>query len=251
MVILEKGLHEQIERKRFMQIWYADVSDMTEKQMEKYLAELSEFRREKVNKLRYEKDKKLSVAAGILLDRALKECHLAEKDCRYQIMEHGKVCLTDHPEIAFNISHSGCVAALIFHKGTKNDLSCGIDIEMIQGGREKIVNRLFSEADREQYKKLDQEAAELYFARVWTRMESLGKMEGKGLDFSDPVQKNVMDHEEMEKRKIYFREVRITDKTGQEYNLCACADQGSLLEEAVFSDKSVLFSSQNVDCMVI
>ena len=50
-----------------MQIWYADVSDMTEKQMEKYLAELSEFRREKVNKLRYEKDKKLSVAAGILL----------------------------------------------------------------------------------------------------------------------------------------------------------------------------------------
>ena len=60
-----------------MYIWYADVSDMTEKQMEGYLAGLSEYRRGKVNKLRYEKDKKLSVAAGILLDRALKECHLA------------------------------------------------------------------------------------------------------------------------------------------------------------------------------
>lgn len=234
-----------------MQIWYADVSDMTETQITGYLTELSEYRREKVNKLRYEKDKRLSVAAGILLDRALKEYYLAEKDCRYQVMEHGKICFTDHPEISFNISHSGCFAALIFHKGTKNDLSCGIDIEMIQGGREKIVNRLFSEADREQYKKLDQEAAALFFARVWTRMESFGKMEGNGLDFSDPVQKNVMDREEMEKRNIYFREFRITDKTGQEYNLCACADQGSLLEEAVFSDKSVLFSSQNVDCMVI
>ena len=74
-----------------MLIWYADVSDMTEEQMKKYLEELSEYRLEKVNRLRYEKDKKLSVAAGILLDRALKECHLSEKDCRYQIMEHGKV----------------------------------------------------------------------------------------------------------------------------------------------------------------
>ena len=71
-----------------MLIWYADVSDMTEEQMKKYLEELSEYRLEKVNRLRYEKDKKLSVAAGILLDRALKECHLSEKDCRYQIMEH-------------------------------------------------------------------------------------------------------------------------------------------------------------------
>ena len=105
-----------------MLIWYADVSDMTEEQMKKYLEELSEYRLEKVNRLRYEKDKKLSVAAGILLDRALKECHLSEKDCRYQIMEHGKVYLADHPEIAFNISHSGCVAVLIFHKETKHDL---------------------------------------------------------------------------------------------------------------------------------
>ena len=100
-----------------MLIWYADVSDMTEEQMKKYLEELSEYRLEKVNKLRCEKDKKLSVAAGILLDRALKEYHLAEKDCHYQVMEHGKVYLADHPEIAFNISHSGCIAALIFHKG--------------------------------------------------------------------------------------------------------------------------------------
>lgn len=234
-----------------MQIWYADVSDMTEKQMQEYLAELSEFRQEKVNKLRYERDKKLSVAAGILLDRALKGCHLAEKDCHYQIMEYGKLILTDHPEIAFNISHSGCVAALIFHKETRTDLSCGIDIEMIQGGREKIVNRLFSESDREQYKKLEPSAADEYFARVWTRMEAFGKMTGKGLDFSDPVQKNVMDREEMEKRNIYFREFRLADRSGQEYNLCTCADQESLLKEAVFSDKSVLFSSQNVDCMVI
>ena len=234
-----------------MYIWYADISDMTEKQMKKYMSELSEYRREKVNKLRYETDKKLSVAAGILLDRALKECHLAEKDCHYQVMEHGKICIADRPEIAFNISHSGQFAALIFHRGRMDDLSCGIDIEMIQGGREKIVNRLFSKTDREQYKKLEPFEADEYFARVWTRMESFGKMTGKGLDFSDPVQKNVMDREEMEKRNIYFREFRITDKTGQEYNLCACADKGSLLEDAVFSDKSVLFSSQNEDCMVI
>ncbi|MED9989102.1 MAG: 4'-phosphopantetheinyl transferase superfamily protein [Coprococcus sp.] len=234
-----------------MLIWYADVSDMTEEQMKKYLEELSEYRLEKVNRLRYEKDKKLSVAAGILLDRALKECHLSEKDCRYQIMEHGKVYLVDHPEIAFNISHSGCVAVLIFHKETKHDLSCGIDIELIQGGREKIVNRLFSEADKEQYKKLDPDAAALYFARVWTRMESFGKMTGKGLDFSDPTQKKIMDRSEMKKKNVYFREFRITDKTGREYNLCACADKEGLLEETVFSDKSVLFSSQNVDCVVI
>ena len=234
-----------------MYIWYADVSDMTEKQIEGYLAELSEYRRGKVNKLRYEKDKKLSVAAGILLDRALKECHLAEKDCHYQVMEHGKICIADHPEIVFNISHSGQFAALIFHKGRIDGLSCGIDIEMIQGGREKIVNRLFSKTDREQYKKLEPFEADEYFARVWTRMESFGKMTGKGLDFSDPVQKNVMDHGKMEKENIFFREARITDKAGQKYNLCVCSNQESLLEDAVFSDKSALFSSQNVDCMVI
>jgi len=113
------------------------------------------------------------------------------------------------------------------------------------------VNRLFSEADREQYKKLDPDAAALYFARVWTRMESFGKMTGKGLDFSEPTQKKIMDRSEMKKKNIYFREFRITDKTGRKYNLCACSDKEGLLEETVFSDKSVLFSSQNVDCVVI
>ena len=33
-----------------MLIWYADVSDMTEEQMKKYLEELSEYRLEKVNR---------------------------------------------------------------------------------------------------------------------------------------------------------------------------------------------------------
>lgn len=234
-----------------MQIWYADVSDMTETQITGYLTELSEYRREKVNKLRYAKDKKLSVAAGILLDRALKECHLTEKDCHYQILEHGKPGLADHPEIAFNISHCGSFAVLVFHKETGRELSCGIDIEMIQDGREKIVNRLFAEADREYYKKLEPAAAALYFSRVWTRMEAFSKMTGKGLDFADPVQKRVMDHEEMEKRNVFFRELRLTDRTGQEYNVSVCADREEVLREAVILDKKFLFTSQNGDCMVI
>ena len=35
-----------------MLIWYADVSDMTEEQMKKYLEELSEYRLEKGNRIR-------------------------------------------------------------------------------------------------------------------------------------------------------------------------------------------------------
>ena len=42
------------------------------------------------------------------------------------------------------------------------------------------------------------------FARVWTRMESFGKMTGKGLDFSEPTQKKIMDRSEMKKKKYLF-----------------------------------------------
>ena len=121
---------------------------------------VSEYRRCKVERLRRRDDRNASLAAGILLAHALRECAgIDERLVTYEKNKAGKPFIKD---IQFSISHTeGCVAAAI---GSE---PCGIDVERVRRIPDSIVNRLYSDED----KKCVMSCAhpEIYSTCVWTR----------------------------------------------------------------------------------
>ena len=68
---------------------------------------LSSDRRGKAARYLFERDQKLCLAAGVLLDRGLQAYGLRENGVHIVPNQNGKPCLADHPTIHFSLSHSG------------------------------------------------------------------------------------------------------------------------------------------------
>lgn len=95
-------------------------------------------RQEKIERLRYAADRRLSLGAGLLLDQGLKRFGLRERTEAFGTVENGKPCLLHHPEIQFNLSHSGSMVMAAF-------ASCpvGCDVEKKQKARMDVAKRFF------------------------------------------------------------------------------------------------------------
>lgn len=139
--------------------------------------ELSSYRQEKADALRFRKDKNLCLGAGLLLDAALREQGLRERDMRYALGENGKPYLPEVPELCFNLSHSGTVVL-----GTFSDRDVGCDVEQLGNADDRLARRCFSEEEYRRYAAIADDAERMrYFYRLWTRKESLMKATGRGL----------------------------------------------------------------------
>ena len=90
--------------------YYYDVSALSSaERFEQALASLPwEERREKILRYRFEKDRRLSLGAGLLAAYALREA--GAEDLALQTGEYGKPELLFYPNIRFNLSHSGTLA---------------------------------------------------------------------------------------------------------------------------------------------
>lgn len=143
----------------------------------KYYAKMSQYRKNKIDRMKMRKDKNLSLGAGILLDNYLSSIGLNERDTEYSCTENGKPYLKNHPNIYFNLSHSGNVALC-----SVSDCNIGCDIEVISSYKSNIAKRFFTENE---YKFISlatdiNTQAERFF-RLWTLKESYLKFSGKGL----------------------------------------------------------------------
>lgn len=157
------------------------------------LERVSEYRRNKVIKLRRREDRNSSLAAGILLTYALDIWDgIDERQVEYECNKKGKPFIKAHwADVCFSMSHTeGCAAVVLCEK------SCGIDVERIRRIPDSIVERLFSDVDRNILSK-DQQNADVYGMSVWTRREAYSKMTGTGILMNDESQKMVMDDDYM------------------------------------------------------
>ncbi|MDE5932051.1 MAG: hypothetical protein K2H40_06150, partial [Lachnospiraceae bacterium] len=80
----------------------------------KYYETLSPTRRKKVDSCLQMKDKRLSLATGILMDRGLAAYGLCERNAAVIYGENGKPRLPQYPHIHFSLSHSGSRAMAVF-----------------------------------------------------------------------------------------------------------------------------------------
>lgn len=131
-------------------------------------------RQKKILAFRFEKDRRLSLCAGILLEEALRRADV--RHARIAAGTYGKPFLADRADIHFNLTHSGQIAAIAV-----SDRPVGIDAERCQHFEDVLLQRVF----------LPSELAEAlsdrdtFHTTLWTVKESLMKLLGTGLSL-DP-----------------------------------------------------------------
>lgn len=145
-----------------------------------YYKMMSHERRRKVDSCLFIKDKRLSLGAGILMDKGLSAYGLCEREAVVSYRENGKPYLPGYPHIHFNLSHSGCRALAVFA-----GVETGCDIEQVQQADLALAQRFFT---RKEYdfiagQRGSEQQNETFF-RLWTLKESLLKAVGTGLSLS-------------------------------------------------------------------
>ncbi|MBP3720394.1 MAG: 4'-phosphopantetheinyl transferase superfamily protein [Clostridia bacterium] len=143
----------------------------------RWLERMPEPRRQKVNAMRFEEGRCLSLGAGILLDRALAKRGVDGRTVRLAEEEYGRPWLPDYPEFHFSLSHAGSWAVCAV-----GPAPVGCDVERLGRGDERLVRRFFHPGEREALaREKDPEAWDRLFTRIWTRKESYLKAVGRGL----------------------------------------------------------------------
>lgn len=132
-------------------------------------------RREKVNALAVREKKNASLAAGVILPLALKECGI----CGTVKIEGGrwdKPRLTSPKGVYFNLSHSHGWTVLAL-----SDREVGVDIERIKPVDMRLAKRFFADGEWAQIEAAG-DGAEALFYRFWTVKEAYLKALGTGLN---------------------------------------------------------------------
>ena len=135
---------------------------------------VSEERRRKADRFVQKRDKMLSIAAEILLKRALFDCGIEDFSLRYG--ENGKPHLADNA-VFFNLSHSENTVICAV-----SEREIGVDAEKVGEVDLEIARRFFH---RDEFALLEnlptnEEKRDMFF-RLWTLKESFVKALGKGI----------------------------------------------------------------------
>lgn len=158
-----------------MKVYIADVEALADPL--KYRAayqQASEARKSKVDRFRFETDKRLSLGAGILLQQALERENIS--DWVIDVMPGGKPYLKNTREWFFNLSHSGTKVLCVLAREP-----VGCDIEKTEKAPLELVQGVLSRQEQNQLVCLEGDTQRDYFYKLWTGKESYLKLTGEGL----------------------------------------------------------------------
>lgn len=158
------------------EIYIASVFPLENQELYKKAYEyVSPQRRRKADSYRFEKDKRLSLGAGLLLQYGLQQRGLNSSSVCFKNGLYGKPYI-DNSNLFFNISHSGewVVCAV-------SDIEVGCDIEKIESANLSIAEKFFSPEEYSSIKHKTKTDQNLLFYRYWTLKESFIKATGLGM----------------------------------------------------------------------
>ena len=157
--------------KKMIKLAYCNVDDLD---LEKSYEFLPEHRKSKVDFYRFEKDKKLSAGAYLLLDTMLNEENITNPT--FKTKEYGKAYISNHDNIHFNLSHSGRMVACAI-----SDMEVGADIEYVDREIDlDIAKHYFFNSEYESIMRSSNPSNE--FFRYWVLKESYMKYTGLGFN---------------------------------------------------------------------
>lgn len=154
--------------------WYADASELADEARFACAMDALPWpeRREKVMRFRFDKDRRLCLAGGLVTAHALRSWEARDLAMAYG--EFGKPYLANEQDIHFNLSHAGTFCAC----AVANE-PVGMDVEVCQQMDEGVARICFQERERDWLHA--QEDPDEAFTRLWTRKESYLKLVGTGL----------------------------------------------------------------------
>ena len=206
-----------------VKVYIADAAALKDEQLYRRLyTDLDVSRRAKADRFRFEKDKRLSVAAGALLQYALQMENVREPS--FDVTSNGKPYLVGEESLHFNLSHSeGMVMCAIAEK------EVGCDVE-----KKAVLNRRLAEYVMTEYEleriygfERDTEQQEMFF-RLWTLKESYMKATGLGIRL-EPKSFGMIARKDkvkvtplVDEREFYFKEYFVDD--GYCYSCCSLSE---------------------------
>ena len=163
---------------KFCKVYYADTSAFINDPslIEKRMEEVDESRRERIGRARFADTKADILGGGLIIKAALREaCGITK--FKTEKNEFGKLYLLSHPNVFFNISHSGTKVICAV-----SDVECGVDIEDVNAPHEimELSSRFLSTLESDAV--MMSENPNRAFCRLWTLRESYVKMRGRGFD---------------------------------------------------------------------
>lgn len=168
-----------------------DLDAITPAELERAIASLPEWRREKALRFKFEQGRKECAFAYLLLCQALQEVYGITQQPSFTIGEHGKPeianllpltscssSLAPRPlplSIHFNLSHCKPAIACVIA-----DHPVGVDIERIGRYNESLARHVLNDQEFSVVKQAC--APEVAFIRYWTQKEAIVKLTGRGID---------------------------------------------------------------------
>lgn len=220
-----------------IKVYTADVGALSDPARFRRVYEgVSPWRREKADRMRLEKDRRLSLGAGALLEAAL----AAEgvNDFTMTTGPNEKPRLAHGAGLHFNLSHSGTKVLCAV-----SDHEVGCDVEQIAQADMRIARRCFCPEECAALLRCPDEARRsVLFCRYWTLKESFMKATGLGFRLAlDQFCVTIGDgritvRQSVDDRTYHFREFDRSD--GYRYALCSvdAPAEGLALREVVLSD---------------
>ena len=204
---------------RTIKIYTADVRSLTDaRRFQQLYDRVSPERRSKADRMRFEKDKCLSLGAGALLEAALTAEGVS--DFTMTVSHDGKPRLAHEKNVHFNLSHSGTKVMCAL-----SDSEIGCDVEQIKESDMKIAKRFFHPAEYEALMQCGDTERNGLFFRYWTLKESFMKATGLGLQLPLDAFCIVLDgsgirvEQSVDARAYDFRELDFND--GYRYAVCS------------------------------
>lgn len=135
---------------------------------------VSKNRQEKIDFYRFDKDKKLSCGAYLILKKLLAGKNIT--DPIFKTEKYGKAYISNHENIHFNLSHSGKIVLCAI-----SDMEVGVDVEYIDREIDlNIAKHYFYNREYENIMNAKNRPEE--FFKYWVLKESYMKYTGLGMN---------------------------------------------------------------------
>lgn len=205
-------------------VYIIDVSKL-EKEFpyEELYEKASSYRKEKVDKLVFKKDKILSLCVDYLLRYALNEIGIEYNNIEIDFEKNNKPILKNIEGVYFNLSHSKEIAICAI---SNNEIGC--DVQKKIGNNLEIANRFFckEEIDLINKSKTVKQKEDMFY-RLWTLKESYMKALGLGLNIGlsqfqiqfDKDKISVLTQNGLD-TDFYFEEIKLKNK---DYKCAICS----------------------------
>lgn len=151
-----------------MLVYFNKFDEVSEKTYKKMYDILPVSRKQKVDEIKIEKNKKIAIIEYFLVKKYLN----MKKYCDFLYTKGGKPYIAGYSK--FNISHSENMLVVAVR-----DNEVGVDVQKIVKYNEKLANKI---CNKEELKKLNNSTdKDLTFTEIWTLKESYLKLKDLGI----------------------------------------------------------------------